>query len=328
MDIEVKKRKRGYLMKTQKLGNSGLVVSSIGLGMMGMSPGIYGTINDEESIKTIHRALDLGVTFIDTADAYGNGHNEELLGKALKGRREQAIVATKFSFGPNWEFIGGHPDYVKKAIDESLRRLDLDYVDLYYQHYVDPNVPIEETVGAMSDLVKAGKVRYLGLSNSDASTIRRAHAIHPISALQEEYSLWSRDVEEELLPTVKELGITFVAFSPLSRGFITGELRKYEDFKADDIRRNYPRFQGENFQKNVDIVDKLGEIAKEKNCTVAQLAIAWTIAKGALPIPGTKRRKYLEENVEAVDIQLTSDDLARIDAVSPNAYGRRYPGQV
>ncbi len=314
-------------MKTQKLGHSELVVSSIGLGMMGMSPGIYGTINDEESINTIHRALDLGITLLDTADTYGQGHNEELLGKALKGRREQAIVATKFSFGPNWEFIGGHPDYVKKAIDESLRRLDLDYVDLYYQHRVDPNVPIEETVGAMADLVKAGKVRYLGLSEAGASTIRRAHAVHPISALQSEYSLWSRDIEEEILPTVKELGITFVSYSPLSRGFITGELRKFEDLDANDFRRYLPRFQGENFQKNVDIVDKLGEIAKEKNCTVAQLALAWTIANGALPIPGTKRQKYLEQNACAVDIQLTSEDLARIDAVSPNAYGERMPEQ-
>lgn len=313
-------------MKMQKLGHSDLAVSSIGLGMMGMSPGIYGAINDEESIQTVHRALDLGVTFLDTADTYGNGHNEELLGKALKGRREQAIVATKFSYGPNWEFIGGHPDYVKKAIDESLRRLGLDYIDLYYQHRVDPNVPIEETVGAMADLVKAGKVRFLGLSEADPSNIRRAHAVHPISALQTEYSLWSRDVEEEILPTVRELGITFVAYSPLSRGFITGELRKFEDLKADDVRRNLPRFQGENFQKNVDIVDKLGEIAKEKNCTTVQLAIAWIIAKGVLPIPGTKRRRYLEENVAAIDIQLTSDDLARIDAVSPNAFGSRYPG--
>lgn len=312
-------------MKTQKLGHSDVVVSSIGLGMMGMSPGIYGTIDDEESIKTIHRALDLGVTLLDTADTYGNGHNEELLGKALKGRREKAIVATKFTFGPNWEFIGGHPDYVKKAIDESLRRLDLDYIDLYYQHRVDPNVPIEETVGAMAELVKAGKVRYLGLSEADAANIRRAHAVHPISALQTEYSLWSRDVED-IFPTVHELGITFVAYSPLSRGFITGELRKPEDFKPDDMRRILPRFQGDNFQRNVDIVDKLEEIAKEKNCSIAQLAIAWTIAKGAVPIPGTKRRKYLEENVGAVDIELTSEDLARIDAVSPTAFGGRYPG--
>ncbi|KUP23509.1 aldo/keto reductase [Paenibacillus sp. DMB5] len=313
-------------MKTQKLGNSELVISSMGLGMMGMSPGIYGTVDDEESVKTVHRALELGVTLLDTADTYGNGHNEELLGKALKGRRDQAVVATKFTFGPNWEFIGGHPDYVKKAIDESLRRLGLDYIDLYYQHRVDPNVPIEETVGAMADLVKAGKVRYLGLSEADAANIRRAHAVHPISALQTEYSLWSRGVEEEIIPLVNELGITFVAYSPLSRGFITGELRTYEDFKPDDMRRILPRFQGDNFKKNVDIVDKLGEIAGEKNCSVAQLAIAWTIAKGAVPIPGTKRRKYLEENAGAIDIQLTADDLARIDAVSPNAFGGRYPG--
>ncbi|GAK40760.1 aldo/keto reductase [Paenibacillus sp. TCA20] len=311
-------------MRTQKLGNSDLFVSSIGLGMMGMSPGTYGTINDEESIKTVHRALDLGVTLLDTADTYGNGHNEELLGKALKGRREQAIVATKFTFGPNWEFIGGHPDYVKKAIDESLRRLNLDYIDLYYQHRVDPNVPIEETVGAMADLVKAGKVRYLGLSEADPANIRRAHSVHPISALQTEYSLWSRDVEEEILPTVKELGITFVAYSPLSRGFITGELRNFEDFKADDMRQYLPRFQGENFQKNVDIVDKLKEIAQEKNCSVAQLAIAWTISKGAVPIPGTKRRTYLEENVGAIEIELTTEDIKRIDGVSPTAFGGRY----
>ncbi|OCT15189.1 aldo/keto reductase [Paenibacillus pectinilyticus] len=313
-------------MKTRKLGNTGIDVSSIGLGLMGMSPGMYGVIDDEESIKTIHRAMELGVTLLDTADTYGNGHNEELLGKALKGRREQAIVATKFTFGPNWQFIGGHPDYVKKAIDESLRRLNLEYIDLYYQHRVDPNVPIEETVGAMADLVKAGKVNYLGLSEADASNIRRAHTVHPITALQTEYSLWSRDVEEEIIPVVNELGITFVAYSPLSRGFITGELRKPEDFQPDDMRKRLPRFQGDNFQKNVDIVDKLAEIAKEKNCSVAQLAIAWTVAKGALPIPGTKRRKYLEENVGAVNIQLTSDELDRIDAVSPIAFGGRYPG--
>ncbi|WP_169089354.1 aldo/keto reductase [Paenibacillus sp. PL91] len=317
-------------MKTQKLGHSDIVVSSIGLGMMGMSPGIYGTIDDEESIKTIHRALDLGVTLLDTADTYGNGHNEELLGKALKGRREQAIVATKFSYGPNWEFIGGHPDYVKKAIDESLRRLGLDYIDLYYQHAVDPNVPIEETVGAMADLVKAGKVRYLGLSNGlngsviSASTLRKAHEVHPISAVQSEYSIWSREIEEEALPTLKELGITLVAYSPLSRGFITGERHMNENFQADDMRNLFTRYKGENFQKNINIVDKLAEIAKEKNCTVPQLAIAWTVVRGTLPIPGTKRRKYLEDNIKALDIHLTSDDFARIDAVSPNAFGGRY----
>ncbi|MFE4708178.1 aldo/keto reductase [Peribacillus simplex] len=313
-------------MRTRKLGNSDLEVSSIGLGLMGMSPGIYGAINDEESVKTIHRAMELGVTLLDTADTYGNGHNEELLGKALAGRREKAIVATKFGFGPNWEFIGGHPDYVKKAIDESLRRLGLDYIDLYYQHRVDPNIQIEETVGAMADLVKEGKVRYLGLSEAGADNIRRANAVHPISALQTEYSLWSRDIEEEILPTVRELGITHVAYSPLSRGFISGGLRKFEDLEPNDIRRHLPRFQGDNFKKNVDIVDKLKEIAKEKNLTVSQLAIAWTIAKGALPIPGTKRVKYLEENVAAINIELTEEELARLEAVSPEnaVHGGRY----
>ncbi|AZH31837.1 aldo/keto reductase [Paenibacillus sp. M-152] len=317
-------------MKTQKLGRSDVIVSSIGLGMMGMSPGIYGAIDDEESTKTIHRALDLGVTLLDTADAYGNGHNEELLGKALKGRRDQAIVATKFSYGPNWEFIGGHPDYVKKAIDESLRRLGLDHIDLYYQHTVDPNVPIEETVGAMAELVKAGKVRYLGLSNGinasviNPATIRKAYEVHPISAIQSEYSIWTRDIEEEVVPTAKELGITLVAYSPLSRGFITGERHINENLQADDIRNSLARYQGDNFKENISIVDRLAEIAKEKNCTVPQLAIAWTIERGTLPIPGTKRRKYLEDNIKAVDIQLTPEDFARIDAVSSNVFGSRY----
>lgn len=304
-------------MKTRSLGNTDLTVSSIGLGLMGMSPGMYGSVNDEDSLKTIHRALELGVTLLDTADTYGNGHNEELLGRALKGHRDKAIVATKFTFGPNWEFMGGHPDYVKKAIDESLRRLDLDYIDLYYQHRVDPSVPIEETVGAMSELVKAGKVRHLGLSEAGAATIRRAHAVHPISAVQTEYSLWSRDVENEVVPTLNELGITLVAYSPLSRGFISGEIRKFEDLAEDDLRRWMPRFQGENFQKNIEIVDKIKEMAQEKKCTPSQLAIAWTIAKGALPIPGTKRVKYLEENTGAVDIVLTNDELEQIEAVSP-----------
>ncbi len=231
---------------------------------MGMSPGMYGETNDEQSIKTIHRALELGVTMIDTADVYGNGHNEELLGKALKGRRDQAIIATKFSYTPNYENISGHPDYVKQAVEESLRRLNMEHIDLYYQHRVDPNVPIEETIGAMSDLVKAGKVRYLGLSEASASTIRRAHAIHPISALESEYSLWSRDIEDEILPVVRELGITHVAYSPLSRGFITGELRVFEDLDANDLRRYMPRFRGENFNKNVEIADKIKEIAIEK----------------------------------------------------------------
>ncbi|KJD46664.1 aldo/keto reductase [Paenibacillus terrae] len=313
-------------MKTRNLGNSDLVVSSLGLGLMGMSPGIYGETNDDESIRTIHRALDLGVTLLDTADVYGNGHNEELLGRALKGRREQAVIATKFAFGPNFEGINGHPDYVKKAADESLRRLGVDYIDLYYQHRVDPNVPIEETVGAMAELVKAGKVRYLGLSEASAATVRRAHAVHPISALQTEYSLWSREIEDEILPAIKELGITLVAYSPLSRGFISGELRKFEDLEASDVRRYLPRFQGDNFQKNVDLVDKIKEVAQEKNCTPSQLALAWTIANGALPIPGTKRVKYLEENAASVDVELTTEDLALIEAVSPKneVYGGRY----
>ncbi|PAD32367.1 aldo/keto reductase [Paenibacillus sp. 7523-1] len=311
---------------SQTLGNSNLKVSSVGMGLMGMSPGMYGEVNDELSIQTIHRALEMGVTMLDTADVYGNGHNEELLGKALKGRHDQAIIATKFSYTPNYEQISGHPDYVKKAVDASLNRLGVEYIDLYYQHRVDPNVPIEETIGAMSELVQAGKVRCLGLSEASASTIRRAHAVHAISALQSEYSLWSRDIEDEILPTVRELGITHVAYSPLSRGFITGELRTFEDLAADDLRRYMPRFQGENFQKNVEIVDQIKKIASEKNCTPSQLAIAWTLANGALPIPGTKQIKYLEENVGALDIELTPEDLVRIEKVSPKnrIHGTRY----
>ncbi|CAM3400352.1 aldo/keto reductase [Paenibacillus lupini] len=313
-------------MKARTLGNSDLVVSSMGLGIMGMSPGMYGETNDEQSIKTIHRALEIGVSLIDTADVYGNGHNEELLGKALKGRRDQAVIATKFSYTPNYESISGHPDYVKKAVEESLRRLQIDYIDLYYQHRVDPTIPIEETVGAMAELVKAGKVRFLGLSEASASTIRRAHAIHPISALESEYSLWSRDIEDEILPTVKELGITHVAYSPLSRGFISGELRKFEDLGQNDLRRYMPRFQGGNFHKNIEIVDKIKEIATEKACTPAQLALAWTIANQALPIPGTKRINYLEENVAAIEVELTQEDLLRIEQVSPKnvIHGTRY----
>ncbi|MBD3917313.1 aldo/keto reductase [Paenibacillus sp. PR3] len=303
-------------MKTRTMGNSDLVVSSIGLGLMGMS-GSYGQTDDEQSITTIHRALELGITLLDTADIYGNGHNEELLGKALKGRRTQAIIATKFAFLPNFSGINGHPDYVKKAVDESLRRLGTEYIDLYYQHRVDPNVPVEETVGAMADLVQAGKVRYLGLSEASSSDIRRAHAVHPISVLQTEYSLWSREIEDEILPTVRELGITHIAYSPLSRGFISGELRKFEDLEDNDVRRYIPRFQGENFSKNVELVDKIKEIAEEKNCTPSQLALAWTMANGALPIPGTKRIKYLEENAASVHVELTPDELIRIESVSP-----------
>ena len=312
-------------MEKRKLGNTDLEISAMGLGLMGMSPGVYGTIDDTESIKTIHRALELGINLLDTADTYGNGHNEELLGKALQGsKREKAIVATKFTFGPNWEFIGGHPDYVKKAIDESLRRLNLDYIDIYYQHRVDPNVPIEETVGAMAELVQAGKVRALGLSEANAKQIRRANSVHPIAALQTEYSLWSRDIEEEILPTTRELGITHVAYSPLSRGFITGQLKKYDDMAADDVRHLLPRFKPENFQANLDIVTKLEEMAVAKGVSLAQMAIAWTITKGAVPIPGTKRVKYLEENVKAADITLTNEELAALDAISPTIAGTRY----
>lgn len=313
-------------MKQRVLGNSDITLSAIGLGIMGMSPGMYGETNDELSIKTIQRALDLGVTLFDTADVYGNGHNEELLGKAIQGRREQAVIATKFAYTPNYESLNGSPDYVKMAVEASLRRLKTDYIDLYYQHRVDPQVPIEETVGAMADLVKEGKVRALGLSEASASTLRRAHAVHPISALESEYSLWSRDIEDEILPVARELGITHVAYSPLSRGFISGELRTFEDLAADDLRRWMPRFQGENFRKNVEIVDKIKEIAIEKNCSPSQLAIAWTIANGALPIPGTKRIKYLEENAAAVDIVLSKEDLLRIENVSPKnaAQGTRY----
>jgi aryl-alcohol dehydrogenase-like predicted oxidoreductase len=312
-------------LKTRKLGHSDLEVSAIGLGLMGMSE-LYGKANDEESILTIHRALELGVTLLDTADCYGNGHNEELLGKALKGRREQAVIASKFGVGPNFEGVFGHPNYVKAAIDRSLKRLGVDYIDLYYYHRIDPEVPIEETVGAMSNLVKEGKVRYIGLSEASAEIVRQAHSVHPISALQTEYSLWSRDVETEILPTVNELGITFVAYSPLSRGFLSGSLRKFEDFAESDYRRFLPRFQGRNFQNNLDLVDRVKGIAEEKNCTPSQLAIAWTIANGSLPIPGTKRISYLEENVATQEIELTSEDLRRIEEVMPkdSVSGERY----
>ncbi|WP_068785680.1 aldo/keto reductase [Paenibacillus phocaensis] len=312
-------------MKTKHLGHSELEVSAIGLGLMGMSE-LYGKADDSESIRTIHRALELSVTLLDTADCYGNGHNEELLGRALKGRRDQAVIASKFGLGPNFEGFFGHPDYVKGAIDRSLMRLGVDHIDLYYYHRVDPKVPIEETVGAMSDLVKAGKVRYLGLSETPSEIIRRAHAIHPISALQTEYSLWSREVEADILPTVNELGITFVAYSPLSRGFLSGAVRKFEDFAPTDFRRLLPRFQGDNFQLNLALVDKVKELAEEKNCTPSQLAIAWTIAKGALPIPGTKRISYLEENIGSLDVELSSEDMLRIDEVMPPASvsGDRY----
>lgn len=313
-------------MKHRILGNSGIAVSAVGLGVMGMSPGMYGETNDTESIKTIQRALDIGVTLFDTADVYGNGHNEELLGTAVKGRRDQVIIATKFGYTPDYAGLNGHPDYVKKAVEASLRRLNTDYIDLCYQHRVDPDVPVEETVGAMADLVKEGKIRSLGLSEASASTLRRAHAVHPISALQSEYSLWSRDIEDEVLPAARELGITHIAYSPLSRGFISGEIRQFDDLDAGDLRRYMPRFQGDNFRKNIELVDRITEIAAGKNVTPSQLAIAWTIARGALPIPGTKRIKYLEENAKAAAIELTAEELARIEQVSPKdgVHGTRY----
>lgn len=319
-------------MKTRQLGRNGLTVSAIGLGCMGMSE-FYGIGDEAESIATIHRALELGVTLLDTADMYGPFTNEKLVGKAIADRRDRVILATKFGNvrGEDGSFLGisGTPEYVHQACNASLQRLGVDYIDLYYQHRVDPNVPIEETVGAMAELVQQGKVRYLGLSEAAPATIRRAVNVHPISALQTEYSLWSREPEDEILATVRELGIGFVAYSPLGRGFLSGSITSPDDLAADDFRRRAPRFQGENFYKNLQVVDRVKEIAAEKGVTPGQLAIAWLLAQGddIVPIPGTKRRAYLEENVAAVDITLTQAELGRIDEVAPKniAAGTRYP---
>jgi aryl-alcohol dehydrogenase-like predicted oxidoreductase len=319
-------------MNQRKLGNQGLAVSAMGLGCMGMSE-FYGASNEDEAIATIHRALDLGVTFLDTADMYGPFTNEKLVGKAVHDRRDSVVIATKFGNmrGEDGAFLGvnGQPDYVRKACDDSLRRLGVDVIDLYYQHRVDTKTPIEETVGAMAELVTAGKVRYLGLSEAAPATIRRAHATHPISALQTEYSLWSRDAEDEVLPTVRELGIGFVAYSPLGRGFLTGRIKSMDDLDPDDYRRRSPRLQGENFVKNLDLVARIEELAREKGVAPSQLALAWVLHRGddIVPIPGTKHVRYLEENVRALDIHLSDDDLRRIDEVAPKGItaGDRYP---
>jgi aryl-alcohol dehydrogenase-like predicted oxidoreductase len=316
-------------MKQVQLGQSALHISRIGLGCMGMSQS-YGPADEAESIATIHRALELGVNFLDTSDRYGGGKNEELLRKALAGRRDQAILATKFGIGRDLEHEGtqgvnGKPEYVKRACEASLRRLGADYIDLYYQHRVDPDTLIEETVGALADLVTAGKVRALGLCEVSAQTLRRAARVHPISALESEYSLWSQEIETDVIPTCRDLGTTIVAYSPLGRGFLSGQVRRVEDLAPDDFRRRLPRFQGENFQANLDLVDELGVLAQEKGVEPSQLALAWLLAQGddIVPIPGTKRRAYLEQNARATEVVLTPDDLTRIDALT-RPVGARY----
>src|SRR5437868_9858877 len=316
----------------RRLGKNGPEVSALGLGCMGMSE-FYGSSSDEESIATIHHAIDRGVTFLDTADMYGVGRNEELVGKAIRDRRDRVFLATKFGNvrGPAGEFLGvkGDPDYVRSACEASLRRLGVEVIDLYYQHRVDPDVPIEDTVGAMARLKDEGKIRFLGLSEAAPRTIRRAQSVHPITAVQTELSLWSRDAESEVLPTVRELGIGYVAYSPLGRGFLTGQIKSPDDFPEDDFRKFHPRFQGENFARNIALVREVEAMASEKGCTTAQLALAWVLAEGedVVPIPGTKRVRYLDENIGALDVKLSDEDLKRLDEILPPgaAAGPRYP---
>ncbi len=316
-------------MKMRKLGKSGVEVSSLGLGCMGMSE-FYGTSDEQGSLDTIHRALDLGINFFDTADMYGVGKNELLVGKALKGKRDKVVLATKFGIVRDEEGrrlgVSGKPEYVKKACEASLKRLNTDHIDLYYQHRVDPETPIEETVGAMAELVKEGKVRFLGLSEASAASIRKAAAVHPITALQSEYSPWSTDIENDILPTVRELGIALVAYSPLGRGFLTGQIRRFEDLPENDFRRYLPRFQKENFQKNLDLVEEFEKIASEKGKKASQIALAWLLSQGEdiVPIPGTRHVKYLEEDAEAIDVKLSDADIERIHKIFESIEGERY----
>jgi aryl-alcohol dehydrogenase-like predicted oxidoreductase len=322
----------GIKMKKRKLGTQGLEVSELGLGCMGMSE-FYGSSSEKENITTIHRAIELGINFLDTADMYGPFKNEELVGKAIKERRDKVILATKFGIqrtsNPMVRSVNGKPEYVRSACDASLKRLGVNHIDLYYQHRVDPNVPIEDTIGAMSELVKAGKVRYIGMSEASSKTIRRAYKVHPVSALQSEYSLWTRDPEGDVLNTIRELGIGLVAYSPLGRGFLTGQIKRFEDLSENDFRRNSPRFQPGNFQKNLELVKKAEEIARDKKCTPGQIALAWVLSRGEdiVPIPGTKHVKYLEENAAAVNIKLTDEEQDEIEKIFPKgaAAGLRYP---